>query len=139
MQPDPLISLVLPVKNGLPHIQTTIAALHRQTYRNFELVVQDGGSTDGTLAYLNSITGLPRVEIVSQPDTGIGQAYNRGIVRSRGELLCLIASDEYPGRRCAPKGSRVVRTPPQRGRHLWRSAPDGRQWSHLAGVCSAAV
>ena len=38
---SPLISLVLPVKNGMPHIQVTIEALRRQTYRNFEVLVQD--------------------------------------------------------------------------------------------------
>jgi glycosyltransferase involved in cell wall biosynthesis/nicotinamidase-related amidase len=91
---SPLISLVLPVKNGMPHIQLTIEALRRQTYRNFEVLVQDGGSTDDSLAYLRSVRDLPAIEIVSERDRGIGQAYNRGIQRCRGDLLCLIAADE---------------------------------------------
>lgn len=92
---EPLVSLVLAVKNGLPQLNKTIEALRRQTYRNFELVVQDGRSTDGTLQYLQSIQDLPRMDVVSEADSGVGQAYNRGVARARGDLVLPIASDEY--------------------------------------------
>jgi len=111
--PSPLISLVLPVKNGMPHVKRAIEALRRQTYRNFELLVQDGGSTDGTIEYLNSIEDLPRIEAVSQPDRGVGQAYNRGMARSKGELICLIAADEYLDDDALEKGVRWFRRHPQ--------------------------
>jgi glycosyltransferase involved in cell wall biosynthesis len=75
-------------------LRTAIDALRRQTYRRFELLVQDGGSTDGGLAYLHSIADLPKLEIVSEPDTGIGQAYNRGLARCRGDLVMLVSCDE---------------------------------------------
>jgi glycosyltransferase len=91
---NPLISLILPVKNGMPHLCQTIEALRRQTYRDFELLVQDGGSTDGSLAYLQSIRDLP-LTIVAEPDHGIGQAYNRGMQRSRGDLVGFLACDEW--------------------------------------------
>jgi glycosyl transferase family 2 len=101
---DPLISLVLPVKNAVPHLSTTMDALRRQTYRNFEVLVQDGGSSDGTLEYLNSVQDLPRIEIVSEPDRGVGQAYNRGIVRSKGDLICMIGADEVLDEDALAKG-----------------------------------
>jgi hypothetical protein len=91
----PLISLVLATKNALPHVATAVDALKRQTYKNFELLVQDGGSTDGTLEYFSSLIGLPKVEVVSEPDSGIGQAYSRGLCRCSGDLVCLVSSDEY--------------------------------------------
>jgi glycosyltransferase involved in cell wall biosynthesis len=112
-RPAPLISLVLPVKNAMPHVKKTIEALRRQTYRNFELLVQDGGSTDDTLEYLRSIRDLPHVDISSQPDRGVGQAYNRGIARSSGELLCLIAADEYLDDDALEKGVRWFRRFPR--------------------------
>lgn len=90
----PLISLVLATKNSLPHLKKAIDAIRNQKYKNFELIVQDGGSTDGTLEYLHTIVDLPRIEIRSEPDTGLGQAYNRGMARSKGDLVCLTASDE---------------------------------------------
>ena len=85
---------MLGVKNGLPMLRSAIEALRRQTYRRFELLVQDGGSTDGSLEYLHSIEDLPKLEIVSEPDTGIGQAYSRGLARSKGDLVMLMSCDE---------------------------------------------
>jgi hypothetical protein len=109
---SPLISLVLPVKNAMPHVRQTIQALRRQTYRNFELLVQDGVSTDGTLEYLQSVRDLPRIEIVSQSDGGVGEAYNRGIARSSGDLICLIAADECLDDNALEKGVRWFRRHP---------------------------
>jgi glycosyltransferase involved in cell wall biosynthesis len=91
---QPLISLALPIKNGLPTLKRAIEALQRQTYRNFELVVQDAGSMDGSLEYLRTID-LPHIDIVSQPDTGHGQAFNRAWARCRGTLACMLACDEF--------------------------------------------
>ena len=101
---EPLISLVLPVKNAMPHLATMMDALRRQTYRNFEVLVQDGGSTDGTLGYLDSVQDLPRINIVSKPDRGVGQAYNRGIARAKGDLICLIGADELLDEDALAKG-----------------------------------
>jgi glycosyltransferase involved in cell wall biosynthesis len=93
---QPLISLALAVKNGLPHLRSAIEAVQRQTYRRYELVVQDGGSTDGSLDYLLSVgKNIPTCRVESAPDAGIGQAYNRALSRCSGELVCFIASDEH--------------------------------------------
>ncbi len=108
----PLISLVLAVKNGLPQLHKAIEALRRQTHRNFEVVVQDGGSTDGTLEYLRSIQDLPKIDIVSQPDNGVGQAYNRGVARSHGEIVLPIACDEYLDDDALQKGASWFATYP---------------------------
>lgn len=91
----PLISVVIPTKNSLPHLKRAIEGIRRQIYKNFELIVQDGGSTDGTLEYLSTIQDFPKIDIRSEPDSGIGQAYNRGISRSNGDYIFLAASDEY--------------------------------------------
>ncbi len=92
---SPLVSLVLSVKNAMPHVREAIEALQRQTYRNFEVVVQDGASTDGTVDYLRSVSGLTNIAIVSEPDSGIGQAYSRGVARVQGAFVCFISADEY--------------------------------------------
>lgn len=109
---NPLISLVLPVKNGLPHLKKTIEAIRRQRYRNFELLIQDGVSTDGSLEFVSSLNDLPRVEVVSAPDSGIGQGYNRALMRSRGELVCFLASDEYLYEDALEKGVKFFRRYP---------------------------
>ena len=95
MPQSPLVSLVLSVKNAMPHVREAIEALKRQTYRNFEVVVQDGASTDGTVDYLRSVSGLTNIAIVSEPDNGIGQAYSRGVARAKGAVVCFVSADEY--------------------------------------------
>jgi glycosyl transferase family 2 len=99
---DPLISFVLPTKNAMPDLVNAIQGVLLQNYERYELVIQDGASTDDTLAYVGSLsTGALgcRVRVQSEPDSGIGQAYGRGLRRATGDLVWFLASDEvlYPG------------------------------------------
>src|SRR5262249_43581220 len=91
----PLVSLVLAVKNGLPHLKATIDAVRRQTYTHYELVVQDGASTDGSRQFIAGLTDIGPVKLVSAEDGGVGQAYNRALARCSGDLVCFLACDEY--------------------------------------------
>ena len=93
MSNQPSVSIALPVKNGLPHLRDAIEGLHRQTYRNFELFVQDSVSTDGSVEYLQSVKGFP-VHIVSEPDESLVNGYNRALRRCTGDLVVAAASDE---------------------------------------------
>lgn len=90
---NPLVSLILCVKNGMPYIKEALASVAAQTYRNFEFLVQDGCSTDGSLEYLRSLTTIPNVKIESRVDGGIGQAMNRAQQRCRGEIIAEIDCD----------------------------------------------
>ena len=89
----PLVSIILCVRNGMPHVKDAVASIESLSYRNFEVVVQDGASTDGTLEYLRTITGFPSVSIVSAPDTGIGQGFNRAIARCTGDIIGSVDAD----------------------------------------------
>jgi glycosyltransferase involved in cell wall biosynthesis len=91
--PLPHVSLILCVKNGMPYLPEAIASVAAQTYRSFELVVQDAGSTDGSLDVLRTAEGVPEVHIVSEPDGGIGDAYNRAVARCRGAIVGSIDAD----------------------------------------------
>lgn len=88
----PLVSLILVVKNGMPYLRDAIASVAAQTYERLEVIVQDGASTDGTVDYLRSVGDLP-LDIVSQPDGGVGDAYNRAVTRCRGEIVGSIDAD----------------------------------------------
>jgi glycosyltransferase involved in cell wall biosynthesis len=90
---SPLISIMLCVRNGMPYVQDAVDSLRGLTYPYYELVVQDGASTDGTLEYLQGLTGFPRFSLVSEPDSGIGQAFNRALRRCQGELVGSVDSD----------------------------------------------
>jgi glycosyltransferase involved in cell wall biosynthesis len=92
LQRVPRVSLVLVVKNGLTYLPFAIDSVRAQTYRDFELVVQDAASTDGTVEYLHAIDDLP-IELVSEPDRGHGDAYNRALSRLGGQIVGTIDAD----------------------------------------------
>ena len=93
MSERPSVSIALPVKNGLPHLRAAMEGLQRQTYRNFELFVQDSLWTDGSVEYLASIKGFP-VHIISEPDESLVNGYNRALRRCTGDLVIAAACDE---------------------------------------------
>ena len=87
------VSIILCVRNGMPHVRDAVESVRALTYRNFELVVQDGASDDGTLEYLRTVEGLPAISILSEPDRGIGQGFNRAIRRCAGEIIGSVDAD----------------------------------------------
>lgn len=87
------ISVVTAVMNGRATLPQMLDSLTAQTYPHVEHVVQDGGSTDGTLAYLGAC-GHAAMALVSVPDTGIYDAINRGIARAGGDVIGLLHADD---------------------------------------------
>lgn len=91
----PRVSIVLPVLNGKRWIAETVESVLGQSFPGWELVVQDGGSTDGTLEVLESYAD-PRIRVFSEPDRGFTDAVTRGLRRARGDYwMVLCASDAY--------------------------------------------
>ncbi len=88
----PAVSVILTVKNGMPYLPLAITSLRQQRYRNFELIVQDCLSTDGSLEYLREIDDI-QTSIKSERDNGIGDAWKRAYQRCRGEIIGSIDSD----------------------------------------------
>jgi len=88
----PTISLVTPSLNQGNFLRATIESVLAQEVPGLDLFVQDGGSTDGTLAILRSYEG--RVAFVSEKDRGQADAINRGLRRARGEVLGYLNSDD---------------------------------------------
>ena len=88
----PTVSVVLPVYNMREYVGRAIEALTTQTYRDFELIVVDDGSTDGTGEYLDSIQD-PRVRVIHQENQRLPNALNRGFSVSRGRYLTWVSAD----------------------------------------------
>ena len=87
----PLVSVIITSKNREMFIREAIESVLAQTYRNFELIVIDGHSTDATPLIVHS---YPQVRFVLQTGTGIADAYNQGVAEAKGELLAYLSSDD---------------------------------------------
>ena len=91
----PKVSIILPVRNGLPFLPLAVHSILNQTFRNFELIVIDDGSTDGGpdgLAETALLDG--RLKIISNPGCGLVQALNYGISQARGVFIARMDADD---------------------------------------------
>jgi len=93
MSEKPKISIITPSKNTGRFAEETIESILAQTYKNWEHIVVDGGSTDETLDVLWQ---YPHIRLISEPDNGFNEAFSKGLRMAEGEyvMLCCI-SDGY--------------------------------------------
>ena len=91
---EPLVSVVVPVFNGLPHLEALMRSLLQQTYPNLEIIVSEGGGTDSSLDFLKGLED-PRITIIEQP-RGTSAAGNWTAVSAAatGDFTKLICQDD---------------------------------------------
>ena len=88
------VSLITITYNSEKTIEKTIKSVISQKYKNIEYIIIDGGSQDKTLDIVSRYKEKISV-IVSEPDNGISDAFNKGINYSTGEIIGIINSDDY--------------------------------------------
>jgi glycosyltransferase involved in cell wall biosynthesis len=89
----PLVTVVVAAYNGAANLQRCIDSVTGQTLADCELIVIDGGSSDGTVDILEANAGsLAYWE--SEPDRGIYHAWNKAVAHARGEWLCFLGVDD---------------------------------------------
>ena len=91
----PTISVIIPTYQRGELLRDAIASVEAQTYRDFELIVIDDGSTDGTGEILESLDtrGL-RFHYRWRPNRGVAAARNVGLELARGEIIAFLDSDD---------------------------------------------
>ena len=90
----PDISIVIPSFNQAEFLPATLKSVLTQKNRPpLEVIIADGGSTDGTLDYLNSIDD-PAVTWTSEPDRGQAHAINKGLAKATGRIIAWLNSDD---------------------------------------------
>jgi len=87
------LSVITATYNAEKYLPSLIKSLREQTYKDFEWVVADGASTDGTLELLREVKDIDLV-ISSQPDFGIYDALNRAIKLASGQYYIVIGADD---------------------------------------------
>ncbi len=99
MKPTPVVSIVLPVYNAGAVLSQALTSIFRQTFREWELILIDDGSTDGCMAGFSVPDS--RVKVVQDGrNEGLAARLNRGIDLARGKYLARMDQDDiaYPGR-----------------------------------------
>ena len=92
---NPKISVIIPIYNCEKYIKECLSSLIEQTFKNFEIICINDGSTDNTLKILKEFKKLDnRIFIFNQNNTGPGIARNVGMNKSKGEYLIFLDSDD---------------------------------------------
>lgn len=89
------VSIVFPVYNKSELLPTTLPALLSQTYRDFELIAVDDGSTDGSGDFLDRLAKTDsRVKVIRQPNAGVSAARNAALDRASGDYVVFADADD---------------------------------------------
>jgi glycosyltransferase involved in cell wall biosynthesis len=94
----PLVSIVVPTFNRCSSLRRLLEALSHQTYPHsqFEVIVVDDGSTDGTVAFARDWEASVRLRVFEQAHAGPAVARNRGVTEAWGELILFLDDDVVP-------------------------------------------
>ena len=86
-------SIIIPAYNAIKYLPETLDSVLKQTFRNFEVLIINDGSSDNIIEWAADIID-PRVKLISQDNQGVSAARNAGIKKSRGEYIAFIDADD---------------------------------------------
>ncbi len=87
------VSVVIPTYNEEKDILSCLDSLSEQTFKDFEIIVVDDGSTDTTLSLLNGVEEKYKLKVFTQKHKGAGAARNLGVKHTKGKILIFVDSD----------------------------------------------
>lgn len=91
----PSISIVIPSYNKVDFIEDTLKSILDQRYPNLEVIIQDGGSNDGSVGIIRKFASKwPNIRWISKKDKGQLDAINKGLKKAKGEILTYINADD---------------------------------------------
>ena len=91
-----LISVVVPVYNSAPYLETCLRSLLAQTWQDWEAILVDDGSTDGSARLCDTWAKKePRLRVIHQENAGVSAARNAGIAAARGDYLAFVDADDW--------------------------------------------
>ena len=91
----PRVSVVMPIYNGAEFLAPSIDSVLAQTIPDFELILVDDGSTDGTAEIIRAYAARDaRIISIAKPNSGIADTLNRGLAAARGEWIARLDADD---------------------------------------------
>jgi len=108
----PLVSVLIPCYNVAPWLEATVASVRAQTWRNYEIILVDDGSTDDTLVIAKRLAG-PDLKVLHQPNGGQCSAFNAAFRHAQGDFIeYLDADDLLHPRKLEVQLARLTMLPP---------------------------
>ena len=89
----PTVSTIISAYNSMEFLPETLNSVFEQTYKDFEVIVVNDGSSDNIEQWAATISD-PRFKLISQENRGVSEARNRGITESVGEFIAFLDSDD---------------------------------------------
>lgn len=128
----PLVSIGLPVFNGLPEVEAAVQSLLEQDYPNLEIIIADNASTDGTWDYLARFASDPRITLIRN-ETNVGAAGNFKVVlhHAKGKYFKWAAHDDLWSLKCISTLVRELEQHPEATIAMGATETfrnDGRSW-----------
>lgn len=113
MSRSPAISVILPVYNAEAYVREAVQSILAQTFMDFELIIINDGSTDGSGTILRELAERDaRIVLVERPNDGLVSALNEGIERARADLIARMDADDVSmPERFALQHARMVQEP----------------------------
>ena len=94
MKPD--VSIIMYAKNGMPYFKRALRSVIDQTLYNIEILVIDGGSTDGTIECVKQHQSTDsRIQLFYSSQGSVGAQFNLGIKKAKGEYIGIVESDDF--------------------------------------------
>ncbi|HEU4913846.1 MAG TPA: glycosyltransferase [Candidatus Saccharimonadales bacterium] len=92
----PAVSIIVPIYNTVGYIEACLESIFSQTFGDYELILVDDGSDDGSGDYCDEIVRLhENVRVIHTENLGVSSARNTGITHANGQYICFVDSDDY--------------------------------------------
>ena len=93
---EKLISLIIPVYNTSKYLKVCIESLLNQTFKDFEMILVDDGSTDNSVEIIKEYQKQDsRIRLIKENHNGVGNARNVGLVHAQGKYVQFLDSDDF--------------------------------------------
>lgn len=91
-----LFSVIIPLYNKAPYVRKALQSVVNQTYKDYEIIVVNDGSTDRSLSIAcKTLNKQPNVKILNQRNSGVSTARNHGFKAAEGEYICFLDADDW--------------------------------------------
>lgn len=111
---DPVVSVIMPVYNGGAYLKESIESILRQSFKNFELIIVNDGSTDNSEAVIGQFSDS-RIHYIKQENQGLASSLNNAITIARGTYIARQDQDDISKRERFAKQVSFLKTHPQIG------------------------